>query len=119
MTQNLKEASRKNWISRSDTPTERELLLGATMRIADATEAMSKRYADMEMSRDYWRKRCDDSERVSHSRFRSIISLRAAGKRARAERDNALAKLENLIHIAMHHEISDLVAAILKIQEGK
>lgn len=119
MTQNLKEASRKNWISRSENPTERELLLGATMRIADATEAMPKRYADMEANRDYWKKRCLDEEDYSRSRLRSIISLRAAGKRARAERDDARAKLENLIHIAMNQEIGVLIKAIREIQEGK
>jgi len=49
--------SRKDWGSSGpDNPTERQIQLGAILRIADATEAMAKRHTELIRDRDYYQR---------------------------------------------------------------
>jgi hypothetical protein len=77
MSESYKKESRKDWYLAGDAkPGNEHLQLGCLQRIADATELMAKRYADLigekeraESSRDYWRK---EAERMG----RRVTALR-------------------------------------------
>lgn len=72
MSDTYRKESRKDWHLPGDTQVGREhLTLGCLQRIADATELMAKRYADLigekeraESSRDCWRR---EAERLTRS----------------------------------------------------
>jgi len=56
MNKSLRNISRNNYNHSGDNPDREELKIGALLRIADATEVMSKNYSDLIRERDRYKK---------------------------------------------------------------
>ena len=80
MGQNLRKASRDEWVSRVDPPTDDDLKIGALLRIADATEKMAQRHTELMRERDYYERlassRAEDIRRLerSNAALRGVIA---------------------------------------------
>ena len=86
MSESYKKESRRDWRASGDAlPSIDQLKLGCLQRIADATELMAKRHADLiaemestERSRDYWRERAERIERSNNALRGQITKLKKA-----------------------------------------
>lgn len=73
---NFREQSREHWHSESGNPTTEQLSLGCLQRIADATEVMSKNYADLIRQRDWYERQMKRERELRQQRDRTIAGLR-------------------------------------------
>lgn len=86
MSESYKKESRKDWHLPGDAkPAHEHLKLGCLQRIADATELMAKRHADLigekeraESSRNYWRDEAGRLERSNNALRGQITKLKKA-----------------------------------------
>lgn len=72
---NLKEISRGTWNNNGSTTCE-EINAGSLQRIADATEAMSRNYVELQNQVDYYKKRMESLQEQNETLFRSNAALR-------------------------------------------
>jgi len=74
--QNLRSASRREWASENPGLTRDELKVGTLLRIADATEAMARRYNDLLDRNRFLERACESrSSEIEHLE-RRISSLK-------------------------------------------
>jgi len=92
MAESLRDKSRRNWVNEQDS--NENIQLGCMLRIADATELMAKRYADLINERDqakrsaeYWRACSDRRERSNRSLRGQITKLKNQLAEARAAQE--------------------------------
>lgn len=85
---NTREASRQNW-GVGSTPGYEALQTGALQRIADATETMARRYAELIDERDYWKRRYEEVAAQSRRNLRSAIALRGVVTKLKAKREGS------------------------------
>lgn len=72
----FREQSRGNWFTDSGKPDTEQLSLGCLQRIADATEVMSKNYADLIRQRDWYERQMKRERELREQRDRTIAALR-------------------------------------------
>jgi len=73
----FKEESRKNWCAdQDDALSEGQIKLGCILRIADATELMSKNHQELIRERDNYKKWYEEERDKKNHLMRRIISLK-------------------------------------------
>lgn len=81
-----RDGSRINWGSNKPGMTLEQINTGCLLRIADASEKMALRHADLIRDRDYFERECRRLESENDALRRSNASLRGHLKRAKAKK---------------------------------
>lgn len=95
--QTHRELSRSNWIPSIGTESSTESIqLGCLLRIADATEAMSKNHTQLIIENKYLKNSRKHYLDLAHNRSRSLSAYKGHNTRLKKQLDAAKAEIDRL-----------------------